>query len=175
MYCSAAELMEWHTPERLVQLAPAKAPHSRYLVTPELLRLVLQGEDVSHEDADAVAATETVKEKIDAAIIHAGQEANGYLLRRYGELMREGAFVSRLKTETILPRRIGDIAVERLAIGSDQETEQVTRIATEARRWLREIADAKVELGIQSDPQVRATQDYSHVQQTRSRIDWSTY
>ncbi|ODR86711.1 phage protein Gp36 family protein [Shewanella xiamenensis] len=174
MYCTVLQLMEWHTPERLVAITPAKAPHNRYLVTPALLRKVATGEDVTGEDVEAVAATHTVVEKLLTAISTASQEADGYLLRRYGTRMQDKVFIDQLRDETILPERVGGIAIERLAIGSDQETEQVTRLAVDARRWLREVADAKVELGIQST-QVRATQDYSHTQQTRSRIDWGTY
>ncbi|GAL29678.1 hypothetical protein JCM19239_6026 [Vibrio variabilis] len=183
MYCTPVKLIELFGAGHVADISEPRPPHDANLVTEEGLYYVALTEVGTPEalqmlppepEPDELAACMSALLTIKAALSAASREADGYLIKQYGHRMKSPEFLVALEAETSLPEQVADVARERLASQSSRSQEIIEERAKAARRWLRDIADGRVELGIQTEA-VRYHNHRRAARPGRSDIDWSRY
>lgn len=183
MYCQVSTLLALFGDEHMADIAEPRSPHDAHLVTGEVLAYIaanhapdapLDPANSSEFDEPTLLAGLSSFDAVGSAIEVVSREARGYLLRHYGAQMQSESFMTQLLSETPLPEMVADMARDRLANRSSLTEEVIEEKAKAARKWLKDVSDGRVELGIYTEP-VRYHNHVSVAQGGASSIDWSKY
>lgn len=135
-YATPADMVLWFGAD---ELAGISQPDGLAMVSAQLLRLTVDGEDRSGYGAEEIEAADGALSRIQDALDDATRRMGSYLSGRY-QLPLDAAIVP----ESGLPRICGDMA--RWLLHDDAPSEVIANRHDRALAWLRDVGNGKAHL-----------------------------
>ncbi|MFL1552495.1 gp436 family protein [Pseudomonas sp. D47] len=135
MYASPAQLLKRYGAKEIAQRADDSVPQ---LVHGDMLKMAINGEDLSDYSPDEQSATAAVLAKVERVLQDAEQTINSYLGGRY-QLPLSNA-------PEVLERIAGQLA--RYFLYDDNVTDQIEALYKDSIEFLKGVSTGRVQLGV---------------------------